>query len=46
MYYAKYEKFSATIIECLAQMHATYKAELETWLNLKFQTFKNVNPQP
>ena len=46
VYYAKYDKFSAAITECLSKTHTTYKEELETWLNPKFQSFKNAKFQP
>jgi transposase len=39
-YYEDFSLFSAAITDCLAQTHLTYKAELDSWLSLKFQTFK------
>jgi len=45
-YYAKYDKFSAAITKCLSETHTTYKEELETWLNPKFQSFKNAKSHP
>ena len=45
-YYTKFENFSAAIAECLSKTHTTYKEELETWLNPKFQSFKNAKSHP
>ena len=39
-YYANFQDFKQAISDCLAQTHTTYKAELDSLLTLKFQTFK------
>lgn len=38
-YYENFALFTKAISSCLAQTHTTYKAELDTLLALKFQTF-------
>lgn len=41
-YYSDFNEFKAAITDCLKQTHTTYKDELKSLLNPKFQTFKNV----
>lgn len=41
-YYSDFKQFKAAISDCLSQTHTTYKDELKSLLNPKFQTFKNV----
>ena len=39
-YHANFTDFRRAISECLAQTQTLYKKELDTWLTLRFQTFK------
>ena len=39
-YYADFTSFKTAIIDCLSQTHTTHKAELDTLLSLRFQTFE------
>lgn len=39
-YYSNFKDFKEAIIDCLNQTHTTYKNELKSLLNLKFQSFK------
>jgi transposase len=39
-YYDNFDTFQGAISACLEQTHSKYKKELDTLLNLKFQTFK------
>ena len=39
-YYSEFDMFKKAITDCLEQTHSTYKNELDSLLNLKFQTFK------
>lgn len=41
IYYSNFDQFKAAILDCLKQTHTTYKDELKTLLNPKFQSFKN-----
>ena len=41
-YYEKFEHFSAAIDECLDGLSTVYKAEMETLMTHKFQTFEDV----
>jgi transposase len=45
-FYKDYEGFYSAISNCLEQTDTAYKEELETLLNPKFQTFRNVSFQP
>jgi transposase len=45
-FYKEYDQFCTAILGCLEQTDTTHKEELETLLNLKFQTFANVTFQP
>ena len=40
IYYDNFKDFKQSISTCLEQTHTTYKKELDSLLNLKFQTFK------
>ena len=37
-----YEEFTAAIDDCLNKLPTTHKAQMDTLLTLKFQTFENV----
>lgn len=39
-YYADFTSFKTAITDCLSQTHTTHKAELDTLLSLRFQTFE------
>jgi len=39
-YYSNFKDFKEAIMDCLNQTHTTYKNELKSLLNLKFQSFK------
>jgi transposase len=39
-YYSNFKDFKEAIMDCLNQTHTTYKKELKSLLNLKFQSFK------
>ena len=39
-YYSNFEDFKKAITDCLSQTHTTYRNELKSLLNLKFQSFK------
>jgi len=39
-YYSEFDMFKKAITDCLEQTHSTHKNELDSLLNLKFQTFK------
>ena len=39
-YYANFKDFKEAIMDCLSQTHTTYKNELQSLLNPKFQSFK------
>jgi len=39
-YYSEFDMFKKAITDCLEQTHSTYKNELDSLLNLKFQSFK------
>ena len=45
-FYQDYELFYTTIVDCLQQTHTTHREALQTFLNPKFQSFKNVSFQP
>lgn len=42
-YYAEFDAFKAAIEVCLDAANTTHKQKLETWLSLKFQSFKDVH---
>lgn len=42
IYYADFNTFAKAISTCLDHTHDTYKAELDSLLTLKFQTFDDV----
>lgn len=42
-YYAEFDAFKAAIETCLDAANTTHKQKLETWLSLKFQSFKDVH---
>jgi transposase len=39
-YYADFVSFKAAIVDCLSQTHSTHKADLDSLLSLRFQTFE------
>ena len=41
-YYANFDAFKAAITDCLAHTHDRYKDDLDSFLTLNFQTFKDV----
>ena len=45
-YYADFATFKAAIVGCLSQTHLTHKAELDTLLTLRFQTFEKTQSVP
>jgi transposase len=45
-YYADFPAFKEAITNCLRNTHTTYKADLDTLLTLKFQTFQKAQFMP
>jgi transposase len=45
-YYADFTSFKTAIVDCLSQTHSTHKAELDTLLTLRFQTFEKTQFVP
>jgi transposase len=45
-YYADFISFKSAIMDCLSQTHSTHKADLDSLLSLRFQTFKKTQFVP
>lgn len=45
-YYADFATFKAAIQKCLSETHTTHKADLDSLLTLKFQTFEKTQSVP
>jgi len=45
-YYADFVSFKSAIMDCLSQTHSTHKADLDSLLSLRFQTFEKTQLMP